>query len=421
MTNLSTFLEAAKLSREIIHSYAFKCDARLAPEFFSRERKMEFTSVVMFILSFAKKSLQLELDNFFKMLNNKEAESITKQAYSAARRKICPTAFVHLLNAVVEMYYSTFDFARFKGYRLLAIDGSIMEIPNTAVLRDAYGFAANQTSKVARAKGSVLYDLENNLIIDARIARYNDAERDLALQHLEHLQTIRTQKELVLFDRGYPGCELIEYLIYHKIDFLMRTPSNFLKEIRDAKGEDSVVEYKFNKKRFRIRVIKVLLSTGEEEVLISSLFNSEFTAEDFKNLYFRRWGVEVKYDELKNKLQIENFTGECKIAIEQDFYASMYLSNMVSLAKMEAEEKLAETEKTTKYAYKVNVNILIGKLKDNLVLMMLEEDPEKRTKMFQQTMKEIVRNIVPIRPNRTQPRKKRYSEEKYPRNRKSCL
>lgn len=30
------------------------------------------------------------------------------------------------------------------------------------------------------------------------------------------------------------------------------------------------------------------------------------------------------------------------IAIEQDFYATMYLTNMVSLAKQDANEKIAE-------------------------------------------------------------------------------
>lgn len=60
--------------------------------------------------------------------------------------------------------------------------------------------------------------------------------------------------------------------------------------------------------------------------------------EDFKELYFKRWGIEIKYDELKNRLEIENFTGATKIAIEQDFYASIYLSNMIELARKDIDE-----------------------------------------------------------------------------------
>ena len=51
-----------------------------------------------------------------------------------------------------------------------------------------------------------------------------------------------------------------------------------------------------------------------------------------------RWGIEIKYDELKNRLQIENFTGTTKIAIEQDFYATIYLSNMVEMARSRSDE-----------------------------------------------------------------------------------
>jgi hypothetical protein len=54
-------------------------------------------------------------------------------------------------------------------------------------------------------------------------------------------------------------------------------------------------------------------------------------------MYFKRWGIEIKFDELKNRLQIENFTGDTKEKILQDFYASIYLSNMASLAKTYAE------------------------------------------------------------------------------------
>src|SRR3712207_7653235 len=53
-------------------------------------------------------------------------------------------------------------------------------------------------------------------------------------------------------------------------------------------------------------VVRFLLSSGIEEVLITSLLDKKYTLEDLKELYFKRWCVEVKYDELKNRLEIEN-------------------------------------------------------------------------------------------------------------------
>jgi hypothetical protein len=92
-------------------------------------------------------------------------------------------------------------------------------------------------------------------------------------------------------------------------------------------------------------------------------------------------GIEVKYNEIKNRLEIENFTGETPIAIKQDFYATIYLSNMVALAKMDANAIINEKNKSKnlKYEYKVNTNILVGKLKNSLVSMLLEKNSRKRS------------------------------------------
>lgn len=84
-------------------------------------------------------------------------------------------------------------------------------------------------------------------------------------------------------------------------------------------------------------VFKLKLASGIIETLITNIFDEDFSVADFKELYFKRWGIEVKYNEIKSKLQIENFSGETPIAIDQDFYATMYLANMVALAKKDAK------------------------------------------------------------------------------------
>jgi len=101
----------------------------------------------------------------------------------------------------------------------------------------------------------------------------------------------------------------------------------------------------------------------------------------------------------------------------------MYLSNMVALAKNEANEKIAQNneDKSLKYEYQVNTNILIGKLKDSLVLMLLEDNSDKRNEMFNRTMLEITKNMVPIRPGRSEIRKMGLKAHKHPMNQKRSL
>ena len=126
----------------------------------------------------------------------------------------------------------------------------------------------------------------------------------------------------------------------------MRVSTAFLKVVINAPKEDQIIEVMYKGKNIKMRVIKFDLDSGEKEILISNIFEDSFTVSDFKKLYFKRWGIEVKYNELKNKLQIENFTGETQIAIEQDFYATLYLSNMAALAKKDANIKIeAENSK----------------------------------------------------------------------------
>ena len=158
-------------------------------------------------------------------------------------------------------------------------------------------------------------------------------------------------------------------------------------------------------------------------MLVTNLLDEDLSLDDFKKLYFRRWGIETKFNELKNRLEIQNFSGETVTAIEQDFYASIFLSNMAALAKHDANEAITERnkDKDLKYEYKVNTNILVGKLKDRLILMLLEPNPVKRTALYQKIMEEISANVVPIRPDRSYPRRKGARATKHPRNHKRAF
>lgn len=417
------FLKALNFTTTLIKSPLYLCEVRLNPKYFTRKGKMNFLSLITFILNLTKKSLPLELDAFFKNVRGTE-NTVTKQAFSEARQKISPKAFQNLFEEIVKLFYTATDLKTYRGYRLSAIDGSTLELQNTEELRTTFGYAENDsTVKVARARISGLYDLENGIMIDAIIGRYELDERVFALEHIKKLQAYGLQKDLIIFDRGYPSKNMIAVLTEAGIDFLMRVSTFFLKEVNGVKGRDEIVEFRYKGQNYKLRVIKIMLETGEEEILITSLLDESFSYSDFKVLYFKRWGIETKYNEFKNKLQLENFTGEKAIAVQQDYYASMYLSNMMTLAKIHSDEKIQARNKgkDLKYEYQTNTNILIGKLKDRLVIMMLEPNERKRMKLFKVIMEEIARNSVPIRPERQVKRIKKKTRDRFPMNQKQCL
>lgn len=425
MGKINNFKEGIKASNHVINDIMFLYKFRLKETYFTRMggSKLKFTDIILFILNFVKKSLQIELDDFFNKVQKSDV-TITKQAFSQARRKVSPKAFIYLLEEVNKWFYKNTPFNTYRGYRLLAIDGTVIQLHNSAELREKFGYIENQNAKVARAQASALYDIENDMIIASKIDNYRTGERELAENLIIKMCEYGTYNDLLLFDRGYPSRDFINFLEGKQLKYLMRVSNGFLKVVVNAPNQDQIVEVKYKDIILKMRVLKFKLNSGIIETLITNIFDEDFTVADFKELYFKRWGIEIKYNEIKNKLQIENFTGETPIAIEQDFYATMYLANMVALAKKDANQIIEEEykEKGLKYEYKVNTNVLIGKLKDTLITMISINNPWKRSRMLKHIEKEIERNVIPIRPDRNFKRKNNKSTQMVNRmNKKRAL
>jgi hypothetical protein len=121
---------------------------------------------------------------------------------------------------------------------------------------------------------------------------------------------------------------------------------------------------------------------------------------------FGKGSIETKYDEIKKKLEVENFSGRLADNIRQDFYATTYLSNIAGGLYEEAQELVEEERRgrENKREYQVKVNHETGVIKDRLILLLLEDDRKKRGVMFDGMTGLLKRRIIPIRPNRSLPR-----------------
>ena len=424
----------------------FREESKKEEKDFTRERKVGFVAVICIIFNMIRKSTQLELDEFREKFMTEAAKTTTytKQAFSEARQKLSPRAFTLLTDELIQGFYEDDDYKTYKGFRLLAIDGMVVEIPNNKETQKQYGFVTNgdKNFKLARALSSQLMDIENKLVISSTLARYDASERDLAKINIEKILPWETpySRDLILFDRGYPSAALIFYLQTRGIHFLMRVSSSFYNEVNHTATPDEWVEIVITKERakelkeqgtlipvgtvLKIRVIKVKLSTGEIETLITDLTAEELSYEECKALYFKRWGIETRYDQLKNQFEVENFSGVTPTVIEQDFYATILLSNMASLIEQDAHEEMQKknAHKTLKYdEYKINHNILVGKLKNRLVEIILEEDNAKKDAMFQRLIAELERNIVAVIPGRSFKREKKSKANKYNNSKRRSL
>jgi len=406
-----------KVSGKIFGS-EFKEFARKRAEDFTRTRGMAFEEVILHILTSLKCSTVSSLRRFF--LNIGVALCIAQQSYSEARYKIRVEAFIELFDLTATTMLENTS-STWHGYRILAIDGSKIALPSDKKLLAYYG-GLGKDKTAPTAQGSVLYDVTNDIIVDALITPMSVGERTLAIRHLEKYASLAPNgKNIIIFDRGYPSFELIELLESLGFTYVMRVKTKFNVDIDSQNKADGFVWLKQGNKRIQVRVIKFMLDSGEDEVLITNLTDKRLGKNAFKKLYFMRWPIEIKYDIVKNKLELENFNTRTTEGIEQDFYATMFLANFAASCAIDVQEEIDKerNNKGNKYQQKANMNELIGILKDRLVLALIQDTPEEQAEMIESILDEIRRHTTQIKPNRSNPRNNYPKIRKFHHNRKS--
>jgi hypothetical protein len=325
-----------------------------------------------------------------------------QQSFSEARKKIKVSAFIESFKLSVDVLSKSCQ-STWHGFLVFAIDGTKIALSQDKVLLDHYGgTGANASSPTAQ--GSIMYDILNDIVYDALIEPLATDERTLAIKHIETvLERLPDRRMLVIFDRGYPSFELIKMLEDLGIKYLMRVKRKFNNDIDAQKEPDGYVRLVKDNEFLDVRVIKFTLDSGELEMLITNLDDGRLGINAFKKLYFMRWPIETKYNVVKNKLQLENFSSRTVEGVEQDFYAIMYLTNVAAAAAHDAQPKVdaARLDKNNKYKYCVNINELIGILKDRFVSALLIKQDKERREAIEDILNEIASNVVPIRPNRS--------------------
>ena len=91
----------------------------------------------------------------------------------------------------------------------------------------------------------------------------------------------------------------------------------------------------------RVRLVKVLLASGEVEVLGTDLLDARtYPAAEFKTVYGWRWNHETYHDRIKNIFELERFSGKRVQAIKQDFYGVIFLATLESILSKPAQAEL---------------------------------------------------------------------------------
>lgn len=410
------------LRKFLIESELEKAKYTTHDKAFTKPKKLSFMLVVLFLLNLPRKSLGVEIEGFFKLLGMEDL-TCTKSAISQARYKIKPAFFIAWNKVLQQSYYDhkKDSIKTFGKYLLQGVDGTTLHLTNIEKNREEFGCHGNQHGEFPMARVIARVDVLNDIVIDGKLAPIKKGEKEIAVSQLGEV----SENVISIYDRNFASFGFIYEHILRNLHFIIRCKLGHNKAVKDfvSSGKSSAIvnfhptsnaikyfaqqDINLNKKdAVKVRLVRVELNTGEIEILITSLMDEEeFPAADFGEIYNLRWGTEICFDTLKNKLQITAFSGHSPQAIHQEFHATILVANINTILTQDCEEKVEKISKRRKYDYKINKNISIGLMKDDLVKLFIEESQSLFLELLKKMEARFMRHIEPVRPGRTFKRK----------------
>ena len=375
------------------------------------------------------RSLQRELECFKAAieLDGGSIPHVSKAAFCKARQKLKPSAFTALSDIVLEEFYKSEAIQTWHGYRVIGIDGSTIELPNSKDIIEKYGVykTRDDGKTTSMARTLLVYDVLNHLTIKASMDKMSEAETTILWNLLPDMQL--NTNDLLVFDRYYPSHLLFFYLQQRGVQFCFRMKKNWWKEIEHFynSGEEScIVTLLLPKKekeeaknlsitatKLQCRLTRIELEGGETEILLTSLTDANsFSVDDTKHLYGLRWGIEETYKTLKHKMCIENFSGKSQRAVLQDFYVKILIMNLTAVAVRPINEALKKQTVKVKYPHQVNVIEALAAMKNAITSFFITN---KMSKALKKLFERITKSTEPIRKGRKfkrkhQPKRKYY-------------
>lgn len=409
---------------------------------FIRNRKLPPQKLLKLILEMEGNSINAEL---FKSFPNIE-ERMSASAFIQQRNKLKPEVFHDMLLKLNNISNKK----TFKGYQVVAIDGSDFYFPanpkskchvkNIQKCKDG-----TDAKDYCLLHANIMYDVLNKQYIDCLTGPKHGIGGNERLWGEKLIDNHVRSKQIVAMDRGYVSYNLIEHGNRSGGYYVLRSPignkDNSIPEIamlpdkecdqwfnipvtpyqrkkylnagyrslkvikKGYKSEDELTKKgKETRNRhwdfeeaciIRFRVIKIKINEEGEnkwEVIITNLPSDKFSAKDIKDLYGKRWNIEISFRSLKYALGAIQFHSKQDDFVLQELYAHLIIYNIVAACGNEIELP----NRITKYDYAVDFKMAVTVIRSFF---------KNKIQSFQQLCSELSRYIQPIRPGRKDPRK----------------
>ena len=361
------------------------------------------------------------------------ADIASSSAFVQQRGKISDEAFPVLFKLFVE---KTDAPTLYKGLRIIAADGSDIQIPTNPSHPDSYFPGVNGQTSYNMLHLDAMYDLLRHTYIDAFLVgkrKVNERNTLCSMVDRSSLNNV-----LLIADRGYEGFNLVAHIQEKCWNFLIRVQdvlhsrgiaagltlpdkdefdlpihlslttkgSNEVKQLCKDRNKyryiPSTTSFDYLPKKNRkyaptifyelhFRIVRFKIAENTYETVITNLDPLMFPPKELKQLYNMRWGIETSFRELKYTVGLLHFHAKKVEYIYQEVFAKLIMYNFTELITSPVIIQNADC----KYAYKANFSAAVHVCRQLFLGNVSPPDVEAL----------IRRHVSPIRPGRSRPRK----------------
>ncbi len=236
-----------------------------------------------------------------------------KSSITEARQRLGPRPLIALFRALARPVAAPDTLGAFLGgLRLMALDSTTLDLPDTPENVRVFGRAPSNRSRSAYPQLRLIWLIEagTHVFCDAVVRPYFRGEDSAAYQLLRSVG----QGMLVIWDQGLHSYNLIQGALARGAHFLGRAQTHLILAPERTLPDGSYLAYVYPSPKARrhrqdgilVRVVEYTIDDparaghGERHRLLTSLLDSErFSASLLANEYHQRWEVELATDEVK--------------------------------------------------------------------------------------------------------------------------
>lgn len=399
---------------------------------FTRDRKIPFDTLLHFQISMESGSVSHELLKYF----NFDDQAPSLSAFYQQRAKLSDDVFQKLFYGFNSRFKPN---ALLNGrYQLLACDGSGFTFTRNPNDPESFYNPSGRSQKGFNQMYLVaLYDLLNKVYTDAVIQPMRKRNEFAALCGLidRHTSCIGTIP-IFIADRGFHAYNVFAHAIENNAFFVIRATDTKMKRLlgSDLPDEEtfdirvtrrltrshskkkylhpeSAHQYRcicqkvafdyfpaqgYGEYEISLRVLRFPIGNGTYENIITNLPDNEFHAEEIKEIYHLRWGIETSFCTLKHTIAAVNFHSKSRQMITHEIWARLILFNFCSYIT----GQVAFEKQKRKHIHQVNFSIAFKTCRHFLRMHCGEEPPDVESL--------IRKHTLPVRPSRNFARQQRF-------------